>query len=131
MIPALSLPRASSASLHSMPRLASPRISACRMVIPPGSVAPTGAKGYSPPSSMTGAPHTTWAGASPPASTSHSESRSAFGWGLEDRTRPTTTSSSPAPGRAVSSTGAPSMPSRSASSSGGAWMPGAISRSQR
>jgi hypothetical protein len=44
-MPAESRPRPSSLALQSIPWLVSPRIFALRIFIPPGRVAPTGAKG--------------------------------------------------------------------------------------
>ena len=64
---------------HNIPSDVSPRIFAFLIAKPPGSVAPTGAKGYQPPARTFGAPHTTWSVVPVPASTVQRESLSAFG----------------------------------------------------
>ena len=58
-IPSCSWPSPSSRAEQSIPRDVSPRIVRSSIVSPPGSVAPTRAKGYLRPAVTFGAPHTT------------------------------------------------------------------------
>src|SRR5882672_9403739 len=100
-----------------MPLLSTPRIVVALIASPPGSVAPTSARGAFIPAATLGAPHTTERGAPVPASTLHTVSRSAFGCFCTDSTWPTTT---PLKGGATGeqvSTSTPDIVSRCASSS--------------
>ena len=118
-MPSASVPRPSSAALHSIPWLTSPRIFVRSMRRSPGSTAPTSAVGTSWPASRFWAPHTM--SSSPPAlptSTRASHSVSAFGWRLTSRTRPTTTSVQSAPAVSIVSTSIPRIVSSSASARG-------------
>ena len=129
-IPEWSVPRPSSRGEQSIPSENSPRIFAFLSLKSPGSVAPTGAKGYHAPAFTFGAPHTTWTTPAP-ASTVHRERRSALGCGPAVTTRPTTTSPSASPGEIISSTGAPRSARWSATSRGVSASPGTMSLSQR
>ena len=117
---ARSSPDASSASPssraeHSMPSESTPRIVARRIVMPPGSVAPSRASGASMPAAALGAPQTIVSGAPPPASTVHTRRRSAPGCGATATMRATTTPANAGAAASTLSTSRPPIVSASAS----------------
>ena len=90
-MPAWSSPRASSAADISMPREATPRIVLSFSTAPVfGMRTPAGPNTPFMPARAFGAPHTTCTSPVPPASTTQTRSRSAFGCGSAETTRATT-----------------------------------------
>jgi len=115
--PEWSSPRSSSSFAQSMPIENSPRIFAFFSVMPHGSVVPTGAKGYFPPTSTFGAPQTTRMVSSAPYSTVHMRNLSAPGCGSICTTSPTTTPEKSEPIISIASTSNPAKVSLSANPS--------------
>ncbi len=107
----------SSSSAQSMPSLKTPRTLRFSIVNPAGSVVPSGANGYFPPTATFGAPHTTVISAGPPKFTLHSVSLSAFGCFSMASTSATTTPGTPPPRRSMPSTSTPENVSLSANPS--------------
>src|SRR5690606_16272219 len=104
----------SSRAEHSIPSLATPRIFTGLMEKSPGSLAPGSAQGTLRPVATFGAPHTIWRSLPSPASTWHTRSLSASGWGSTLRTSATTTPAKGGATDAASSTSRPAMVSSSA-----------------
>ena len=88
-----------------------------RMVVPFGSLAPTGARATHAPAHTFGAPDTTDSTVRP-SSTSHSDKRSAWGCGRTATMRATTRPAKRSPSDVTASTATPAIVSRSASSPG-------------
>src|SRR6185369_9385024 len=119
--PAWSSDRPSSRAEHSMPWLSTPRIFAALISkgwpFSPCSLAPTSAQGTFWPAATLGAPHTMLSIWPVPASTLHSDSRSALGWLSFSSTLATTTPENGGATGWQSSTSSPDMVSRCDSSS--------------
>src|SRR5215210_6197966 len=117
MIPACSVPMASSSSARIMPSDSTPRSFAWPSFVPPGMTAPGRATATVWPPATFGAPHTIWAVWPPPTSTRHTLRRSASGWRPDSSTLPTTKcSSAPTPWWWTASTFVPVMVRRSSTS---------------
>ena len=114
--PAWSSDKPSSRAEHSIPFDSTPRSFAC-LISSPGSFAPTSAQGTRMPVVTFGAPQTICKIAPVPASTSHTRSLSAFGWGAIAFTSATTIWSNAAVTGAISSTSSPAIVNLCASSS--------------
>ena len=100
-----------------MPALSTPRILTGLMTKSPGSTAPGTAQGTRMPAATFGAPQTMVRRVPSPASTSQTDSLSAFGWRSTLRTSATTTPEKGGAAGEASSTSRPAMVSRSAISS--------------
>ena len=116
-IPSCSSPRPSSRVEQSMPWLVTPRILLFRILKSSPRTVPMGASAVTRPARALGAPHTISRISPSPASTRHTCSRSALGWGPASRMRATRTPSGTAPAVSMRSTGSPAMVRRWASSS--------------